>query len=135
MANAHEEFKSTLLSENLEVKGVINKLYWKKFTEIIMHSYYTSGLNFVTDIKRMLNHCTEKRLMTISQELFKNTLENGIKKRMPITWETFSCLEPINAETVSEVIAASAEGNYMHTTEASSPDSEEDASEIKSDRE
>ena len=73
--------------------------------------------------------------MTISQELFKTTLENGIKRRMPITWGTLGCLEPINAETVSEVITASAEGNYLYTTKVPRPDFDEDASEIGSDEE
>ena len=75
---------------------------------MIMHSYYTSELNFVTDVKRILYHCTEKKLITISQKLFITTLENAIKRGMPITWKTFSCLEPINALTVSEVTEANA---------------------------
>ena len=87
MASVNDESTSTLLGENLEVKGVIEKLYKETFTEMILHSYYTSGLNFVTDVKRMLNHSTEKISMTISKELFKITLENGIKRRMPITGE------------------------------------------------
>ena len=51
---------------------------------------------------------------------------------MPITWGTFSYLEPINAETVSEVIAASAERNYIQKTKVLRPDSDEDAIEIRS---
>ena len=42
--------------------------------------------------------------MTISQELLKTILKNGVKKRTPITWETFSSLEPIDAETVAGFI-------------------------------
>ena len=83
----------------------------------------------------MLEHCIEKRLMTICQELFKTTLENGIKKRMPITWRTFSRQEPINAEAVAVVITASAEGNYLYTTKVSMFDFDEDASKIESDEE
>ena len=44
---------SSLLGENLEVKRVVDKLFKETFTEMIMHSYYTSGLSFVTDIKRI----------------------------------------------------------------------------------
>ena len=44
----------------------------------------------------------------------------------------FSCLETINAKTMSEVIAVSAEGNYLYTTKVPRPDSDEDASEIGS---
>ena len=73
--------------------------------------------------------------MTISQELFKTTLQNGITRRMPIMWGTFSCLEPIDAETVSEIIAANAKGNYMYTTKAPSSSSDEDTSKIGSDEE
>ena len=69
MASMNDEFTKSLLEDNLEVKGVIDKLFKETFTEMIMHSYYTSGLNFVTDVKRMLTHCTEKRSMTISEEL------------------------------------------------------------------
>ena len=50
-------------------------------------------------------------------------------------WGTFSSLEPIDAETVSEVIAASAEGYYMCTTKVQRPDFDEVASEIGSDEE
>ena len=42
--------------------------------------------------------------MTISKELFKTTLENGIKRRMHITWGTLTRQEPIDAVTVSEVL-------------------------------
>ena len=73
--------------------------------------------------------------MTISEEFYKNTLERGIKKCMPITWGTFTHLEPISATMISAVIASSAEGNYMYTTKAPGPDSEEDSSEIWSDEE
>ena len=117
------------------MKGVIDKLFKATSTEMIMHSYYTSGLNFVTDVRRMLTHCTEKRSMTISDELYKNTLENGVKRRMPITWGTFNCIEPIDAETVAAVIAASAEGNYFYTTRMPTSDSDEDGSAIDSDGE
>ena len=41
------------------MKGVIDKLYKKTFTEIILHLYYTSGLKFVTDVKKMLKHSTK----------------------------------------------------------------------------
>ena len=68
--------------------------------------------------------------MTISGELHKNTLERGIKRRMPIMWGTFTHLEPISTTTMSAVIASSAEGNCMYTTKAPGPDSEEDANEI-----
>ena len=51
MASANDEFTMSPLEENLEVKGVIDKLYKKTFTEIILHLYYTSGLKFVTDVK------------------------------------------------------------------------------------
>ena len=47
------------------MKGVVDKLLKETITAMIMHSYYKSGLNFVTDVKIMLKHCTEKRLMTI----------------------------------------------------------------------
>ena len=69
--------------------------------------------------------------MTISDELYKNTLENGVKRRMPITWGTFNCIEPIDAETVAAVIAASAEGNYFYTTRMPTADSDEDGSAIE----
>ena len=49
---------------------------------------------------------------------------------MPITLATVSCLEPIDTKTVSEVIAASAEGNYKYTTKLPRPDCDEDTSEI-----
>ena len=70
MASANDEFTKTLLDENMKVKGVVDKLFKETFNEIIMHSYYTSGLNFVTDVRRMFNHYMEKRLMTMSEELF-----------------------------------------------------------------
>ena len=54
---------------------------------------------------------------------------------MPITWEKFSCLEPINAETVSDIISSGAERNYMCTTKVTRPDSDEDVSQIGSDEE
>ena len=73
--------------------------------------------------------------MTISEELYKNTLENGIKLRMPIMWRTSSCLKPINTETVSEVITASVKGNNFNTTKVLRSDSDKDASEIGSDKE
>ena len=117
------------------MKGVIDKLYKVTFTEMIMHSYYTSWLKFVTDVKRMFKQCTEKRLMTMPQELYKTTLENGIKRRMLITWGNFSCLEPIDAELVAEVIAVSAAGNYLYKTIVPKPDSDEESSEIESDGE
>ena len=132
MASANDEFTSTLLDENVEMKGAVDKLYKETFTKMIMHSYFTSGLNFVTNVNRMLKHCTEKRLMTISKELFKTILENGIKRRMPITWGKFSFLEPINAVTASDLITASAERNYLYTIKVPRPDSDEDASEIES---
>ena len=87
LASSNDEFTRSLLCENLEVSVVIDKLYMDTFTEMAMHSYYTSGLNFVTDVKRKFDHCTQSRLMTISLDLLKTTLENGIRKRMPITWE------------------------------------------------
>ena len=62
MASANDEFTSTLLGENLEVKGVVDKMFKKTFIEMIMHSYYTSVLNFVTDVRIMFNHCTEKKI-------------------------------------------------------------------------
>ena len=71
--------------------------------------------------------------MTMSQELFKATLEIGVKRRMPITWGPFSCLETIDAETVVVVIAASAEGNYLHMTRFLMSGFDEDASEIGND--
>ena len=73
--------------------------------------------------------------MTMSQELFKTTLENGIKRRMPITWGIFSCLEQIDAETVAVVITASAKGNYLYTTKVPMSNSDEHAIEIGSDEE
>ena len=73
--------------------------------------------------------------MTISQAFFKNTLANGIKRRMPNTWGTFICLETINAETVSEVITASADGNNLYTAKVPRPDSDKDASKFRSDEE
>ena len=124
-----------LFGENLKVKGVFDKLFKETLTEMIMHSYYTSGVNFVSDFRRMFNDCTENRPITISEELYKNTLERGIKRRMPITWGKFTHLEPISATTMSAGIASSAKGNYMYTTKAPGPDSEEDASEIGSDGE
>ena len=38
MASANDEFTSILLGENLEVKGVVDKLFKEMFTEMIMHS-------------------------------------------------------------------------------------------------
>ena len=80
MASVNDEFKSTLLGKNLEVKRVVDKLFQNTFTEMIMHLNYTSGLNFVTDVKRMLKHCTDNRFMTISQEFFKTTWRTGLKR-------------------------------------------------------
>ena len=54
---------------------------------------------------------------------------------MPITWGTFGCLEPINAETMPEGFTESAEGNYLYTTKVPRADYDEDASEIGSDGE
>ena len=62
------------------MKGVVDKLSKETFTEMIKHSYFSSGLNIVTDVKRMFNHFTENKSMTISEELYKNTLERGMKK-------------------------------------------------------
>ena len=87
IASVHDEFTNSLLCDNLELKAVIDKFYKDTFTEMTMHSYYTSGVNFVRDVNRMFNHCTENRLMMISQEFLKTTLENGIRKRIHITWE------------------------------------------------
>ena len=73
--------------------------------------------------------------MTIFTELYKNTLENGIKKRMPITWGTFNCLESIDAEIMAGIIAASAEGNYFYMTRMPTSASDEDVSAIDSSEE
>ena len=54
---------------------------------------------------------------------------------MPITWGTFTCLEPISATMISPVISSSAEENFMYTAKTPGPDSNEDASEIGSDGE
>ena len=135
MASEYDEFTRSLLDENLEVKGVVDKLFKETFTEMRMHSYYTSGLNFVTDVRRLFNHCTIDRSMTMPLELFTTTLENGIKRRMPITWGTLSCLELVRADAVAVVIAASAEGNYLYTTRSATSSSSEDESGIGSDGE
>ena len=37
MASANDEFTSTLLGENLEVKGVVDKLFKETFNDMIMH--------------------------------------------------------------------------------------------------
>ena len=68
---------------------------------VIMHSYYTSGINFVANVKIMF---TENRLTIISSKLVKNTLKNWQKKRMPITWGTIKYLEPLPQITVSHII-------------------------------
>ena len=54
--SVNDEFTSRLLGESLEVKEVIDKLFKETFTEMILHSYYTSELNFVTDVRTMFNH-------------------------------------------------------------------------------
>ena len=50
MASMNDEFTKSLLEDNLEVKGVVDKLFKEMFTEMIMHSYFTSGLNFVAGV-------------------------------------------------------------------------------------
>ena len=82
MASANNECTSTLLGKNLEVKGVVDKPFNEAFTKMKMYSHFTSGLNFVTNFRRMFNHCTENRFLTTFDELYKNTLERGIKRRM-----------------------------------------------------
>ena len=53
--------------------------------------------------------------MMISLEFFKTTLENGIRKRIPITWGTISCLESLKTTTVSDIFKSSAKGNFLYT--------------------
>ena len=70
-----------------------------------------------------------------SLELLKANLENGIRKRVSITWEAMNCIALRHKTTVTSIIESSAEGDYFYTTKVPSSETEKEACEIRNDGE
>ena len=67
IASENDNFTNSPLSQNLEVKVVIDKLLYKNtFKSMKMHSYCVNEQNFLTDVKRIFGHCTNNRLVMIN---------------------------------------------------------------------